>query len=641
MAEVVHGIPRTLRVTAWKAASLIGFLCLMLTSASSAQTTFTLTPVQVADGPFSIVTIEGDDYIQSGDFSGAPARYMYFDVPAGVPVSAPVYLQLFFKDDGSGAIQIQYDATTNAYLAVPTNSGYNDSYSSPNSTGIVQAVFLLSSPYFQGRENNGADLRVYGPSGTRMRIKQAVLWTTPPPLYTAFTGSPWLTPYSGPERNDVLRDGLETKVLCGYQGWFNTEHDGASRGWKHWTGSSNPTTFTVDLWPDTSEYGFDELDRCDSVLLKDGSHAALYSPVTQASVGRHFRWMRDYDIDGVFLQRFLTTIGATDGLRQCNLVLANVRNAAHQEGRVWAVEYDISGYDASTFVTKLENDWKFLHDQVGVQNDSRYLQYKGKPVVGIWGLGFNDGRLFTPAQAAALIDFFHNDPVYGGVAVMGGVPSDWRTLDGDSSTDPAWASVYRSFDIIQPWAVGRYKDASGINSQKTNNWTPDVTETRNLGIAYLPTIFAGFSWDNLKQLTPGSSKIPRQSGDFLWKQVYEARNSGVAMVKIAMFDECDEGTAIYKISDTTPQNMYFVGYEGCGSDWYLTIAGRAREFLTHIPRFSDPGNLATNGDFSAGAAGYTFASGAEAYGWRLLLSGGASGSAILRSESASSGALGI
>ena len=40
------------------------------------------------------------------------------------------------------------------------------------------------------------------------------------------------------------------KVLCGYQGWFNTQGDGSNRGWNHYKGSNGlfePGTATIDF----------------------------------------------------------------------------------------------------------------------------------------------------------------------------------------------------------------------------------------------------------------------------------------------------------------------------------------------------------------------------------------------------------
>ena len=40
-----------------------------------------------------------------------------------------------------------------------------------------------------------------------------------------------------------------------------------------------------------------------------------------------------------------------------------------------------------------------------------------------------------------------------------------------------------------------------------------------------------------------------------------------------MFDEMDEGTAIFKVTSSPPIEGHFVGYEGLPSDWYLRLAG--------------------------------------------------------------------
>jgi len=44
--------------------------------------------------------------------------------------------------------------------------------------------------------------------------------------------------------------------MCGYQGWFRAEGDGAGRGWGHYCtrGRFEAAFLKVDLWPDVSEY---------------------------------------------------------------------------------------------------------------------------------------------------------------------------------------------------------------------------------------------------------------------------------------------------------------------------------------------------------------------------------------------------
>ena len=45
--------------------------------------------------------------------------------------------------------------------------------------------------------------------------------------------------------------------------------------------------------------------------------------------------------------------------------------------------------------------------------------------------------------------------------------------------------------------------------------------------------------------------IPRRKGEFYWRQFAAFRALGVRTVFVGMFDEVDEGTAIYKVADQT------------------------------------------------------------------------------------------
>ncbi|NJL19149.1 MAG: hypothetical protein HC901_02290 [Bdellovibrionaceae bacterium] len=72
---------------------------------------------------------------------------------------------------------------------------------------------------------------------------------------------------------------------------------------------------------------------------------------------------------------------------------------------------------------------------------------------------------------------------------------------------------------------------------------------------YMPVVFPGFSWHNLKKHSGEEAKldaIPREGGKFLWGQAQEWVSAGVDMMYVAMFDEIDEGTAIFKCANEVP-----------------------------------------------------------------------------------------
>jgi hypothetical protein len=391
---------------------------------------------------------------------------------------------------------------------------------------------------------------------------------------------PWRGPYSGPSRSDIDATTLEGKVLCGYQGWFNSRGDGTDFGFSHWgQGLDRPGggRFVVDMWPDVSDYDPADLHEVPGLKMPDGSPAQLYSAFRKGPVLLHCKWMRQYGIDGVFLSRFVGETANPARARHVNTVLANVREGCHREGRVWAMMLDLTmGRDAT--IELVMNDWKFLCDVAKVREDDRYLHHQGKPVVLLWGLGFKD-RPWTPQQGAELVNFFKNDPKYGAVYLIGGVDPHWRTLTGLSRSDPDWAKVYRSFDAISPWDAGRYRDDASMDTVRREVWEPDLPELKRLGKGYMPTAFPGFSWDNLRRAAPGSTMIPRKKGEFYWRQFAIFRQLGIRTVFVGMFDEVNEGTAIYKVANEIPVGKYFVTSEGLPTDWYLKLTGAATKML--------------------------------------------------------------
>jgi hypothetical protein len=75
----------------------------------------------------------------------------------------------------------------------------------------------------------------------------------------------------------------------------------------------------------------------------DGSVLKVYSPYDTSSVTLHFKWMSDYGIDGVFLQRFIAEISSDSGKNQFNKVLSSSVNASAAYNKTISVMYDLSG----------------------------------------------------------------------------------------------------------------------------------------------------------------------------------------------------------------------------------------------------------------------------------------------------------
>ncbi|WP_315065658.1 carbohydrate-binding protein [uncultured Clostridium sp.] len=366
-------------------------------------------------------------------------------------------------------------------------------------------------------------------------------------------------------------------LFAGYQGWFNAYGDGSpNNSWVHWTDNNNSPTpnsnIKFDLYPDTREYS--QLYQTSLGNLGNGESSKLFSSYNESTIDTHFKWMKDYNIDGAALQRFGASADQVLNPWEKNRdsVAVKVKNAAENYDRKFYIMYDITGMDSSSWVDYIKYDFtNNVIDKMNLISSSAYAKQDGKPVICIWGIGFND-RPGDKDQCLDIINWFKDQGYY----IIGGVPTYWRTGINDSRPD--FLDVYNKFDMLSPWLVGRF-GMDSVDDFKRNVWTQDYAYCQQNNIDYQPVIWPGFSWANMtKQNT--QNQIPRLHGDFMWKQAYDFKSLGISTGYVAMFDEYDEGTAIAKAAENKsmiPNNQYFLtlnadGVE-CSSDFYLRLAG--------------------------------------------------------------------
>lgn len=382
-----------------------------------------------------------------------------------------------------------------------------------------------------------------------------------------------LSPYTGPVAEGGWVESLHGTVMCGYQGWFTARGDGYKDGFHHWGGvGDTPPSATVDMWPDMSELDDDE-KFATHYRHADGSVAHVFSSTQRKTVLRHFKWMKDYGIDGVFVQRFAVAIhpGRPDHWndKRVNAVLHHCREGANTHGRAFAVMYDCD-FDRAT-CDKIMADWDRLVNRMKVLETPAYMRHRGAPVVSLWGYGFGHRRF--DAQAAEELFRFLQRPENGGCTIMLGVPNDWAGWD-----DGRMRLLKEYATVISPWNVGRYNSPQSAENHFRRHWPKDMAFCEANDKDYYPVVFPGFSWTNLKKGEAPLDAIPRRRGRFLWGQFEQVRAYGMDMVYVAMFDEVDEGTAIFKVTNHPPVGR-FVTYEGLPSDFYLTLTGLAGRMM--------------------------------------------------------------
>ncbi len=356
------------------------------------------------------------------------------------------------------------------------------------------------------------------------------------------------------------------KITVGYQGWFSCPGDGAPiGGWWHWSRDRfqppSPGNTTIVSWPDMREYtnGYPTAYPA----LGNGQPARLFSSYDQQTVDTHFRWMRDHGCDTAALQRF-NPFGDEGPTRDAMAV--KVRDAAERHGRKFYIMYDVTGWTAMQ--SQLKEDWT---TKMSAHTASpAYARQNGKPVVCVWGFGFNDdGRPFAPAACLDVVQWFKARGCY----VIGGVPTYWR--QGVNDSRPGFSEVYHAFHMISPWMVGRTGTLDGLDWFHTNVNVPDLADCAAHGIDYQPCVMPG-------DLSAGH----RRHGDFYWRHIYNMVRLGAQGLYVSMFDEYNEGNQIAKTTETQATTPAGAGIRSldedgtlCSADYYLRITADGGRML--------------------------------------------------------------
>ena len=289
---------------------------------------------------------------------------------------------------------------------------------------------------------------------------------------------------------------------------------------------------------------------------------------------RHMKWVRDYDTDGVFLQRFISEYEDQVVMSFRDSTTKAVMEGCELYGRVFSLMYD----GVANSVENIKTDWMHLVDHISITDSDRYLHHEGRPLVALWGFTFYEDA--TVDQLEELIDWFHHtaDSQYQ-ASIKLGLNDNWFNLEQD------WIDAFSQVEVISPWSVGRFTDQPSYDSYMQGQLISGRDWCSSRDILFVPVLFPGFSWHNLQEGEP-QNQIPRRGGNFFWMQTHGAINNGIESFYFAMLDELDEATAFFKTAENgeqAPAQEYWLNLDADGfdlpSDYYLRCAGKAAQTL--------------------------------------------------------------
>ncbi len=272
--------------------------------------------------------------------------------------------------------------------------------------------------------------------------------------------------------------------------------------------------------------------------LNGGGPATLFSSYDQQTVDTHFLWMQQNGCDTAALQRF--NPNSSEGPTR-DAMAGKVRGAGEASGRKFYIMYDVTGW--TNMQSEIKADWTSkmsAHTASGA-----YARQNGKPVVCVWGFGFNDKQPPVGRQ------------------------------HGDGGSRAGFGDVYHAFHMLSPWMVGAIGNAAGSDWMYQNINVPDQADCNAHGIDYQPCVLPG-----------DVSARQRAHGDFMWRQFYNMVRVGAQGIYISMFDEYGEGNQIAKTAETqamVPAGSGLLALDedgtACSSDYYLRLTADGGRML--------------------------------------------------------------
>lgn len=513
-------------------------------------------------------------------------EYAHFTVTnnALTKEDANLFFEITYFDEGSASFMIQYNSSD------PTLTGNAQvfktiSVNKDNSGKWVTKTVCVSDAALDKKMFNAYDFRLCGRDNAVGTIIGKI-------VIKKGTVDPD-TESIGKRTGGTAKSEFKGKSFAGYQGWFGTGDQYSS--WKHYDfgnseedGTSWPRKnhISIDYFPDVTDYADSSVAQTGFENLGNGDSAKLFDSSKDDVIDTHFKWMKQYGIDGAAVQRFSNVIkGKVMMNTPEETQLYKIKTAAEKNDRLMYIMYDISGgtqitdtsntTSISSYVEDIKFDWVYnIEKSLELPNSKAYTTVDGKPVVCLWGVTVS-GRPDRVVDYQELINFFHERNCY----VIIGVGRDWSTNQGTLSK---YGDVLKNADMISPWLVGsNISSDSAIDGLSTSFYEPDVKWCKENQTDYYPVVFSGFSW-GLWHENAKPNAMPRNAGQNFWYQAYKLKQLGLNSFYIAMFDEYDEGTAIAKNASDyfdIPQDQYFVtascdGY-WCSTDYQLRVAGES------------------------------------------------------------------